>query len=106
MKPATALLAAILAATGSQAPLATAGPALAQSEAVTQTTVLSVENMFCELCPLTVKAAIERVPGVTAVVIDFEAKTATVTFDPTITSVEAIAATSTGVGYPAHVAGS
>ena len=43
----------------------------------------------------------QRVEGVRSVEIDFEAKTATVTFDPSIASVEAIAAASTNAGYPA-----
>jgi len=61
--------------------------------------------MYCELCPLTVKTAMERVPGVTSVVVDFDAKTATVTFDPAAVTIDAIAAASANVGYPAHVAG-
>ena len=47
----------------------------------------------------------ERVPGVTSVMIDFEAKTATVVFDPATATIEAIAAASADVGYPAHTSG-
>ena len=100
MKPATIILAALIAASGSLTALATAAPVLAQTEAGAKTTVLTVENMTCELCPLTVKTAMERVPGVTSVVIDFDAKTATVTFDPAAVTIEAIAAASADVGYP------
>ena len=71
----------------------------------TETKVFAVENMTCELCPLTVRTAMERVPGVTLVVVDFDAKTATVTFDPAAVTIDAIAAASANVGYPAHVAG-
>lgn len=105
MKPTTIALVALMTAGGSLAVLATAAPVLAQTEAAAETTVLTVENMTCELCPLTVKTAMERVPGVTSVVIDFDAKTATVTFDPAAATIEAIAAASANVGYPAHVAG-
>jgi mercuric ion binding protein len=42
---------------------------------------------------------------VQSVRIDFDAKTATVVFDPTVTSVEAIAAASADAGYPATVRG-
>ena len=63
-----------------------------------------VENMSCALCPVTVKTAMGRVPGVKSVEIDFKAKTATVVFDPSITTVETIAAASTNAGYPARPA--
>jgi len=82
-----------------------ASPVLAQAQTALQTVILAVENMTCELCPVTVKTAMARVPGVTSVVIDFDAKTATVTFDPSTTTIDAIAAASTNVGYPAHPAG-
>jgi mercuric ion binding protein len=87
------------------ATLSVATPALAQAKVVTETAVFAVENMYCELCPLTVKTAMERVSGVASVVVDFDAKTATVTFDPAVATREAIAAASSGVGYPAHLAG-
>ena len=93
-------------AVGSLTALATTVPVMAQAEAVTETKVLTVENMYCELCPLTVKTAMERVAGVISVEIDFGAKTATVTFDPATVTIEAIAAASASVGYPAHVEGS
>ncbi len=105
MKRATLVLAAMIAMGGSFTALTTVPAALAQSEAATQTTVFAVENMYCELCPLAVKTAMERVPGVTLVVVDFDDKTATVTFDPAIATMEAIAAASTNLGYPAHVSG-
>jgi mercuric ion binding protein len=105
MKHTSIVLVALMTLGGSLAALAAAAPVPAQAEAATQTTVLTVENMTCELCPLTVKTAMERVPGVTSVVIDFDAKTATVTFDPATATIEAIAAASTNVGYPARVAG-
>lgn len=73
--------------------------------AATQSATLAVENMTCALCPVTVKKAMERVNGVRSVNIDFAAKTATVVFDPAVTSVEAIAAASTNAGYPATIKG-
>ena len=66
-----------------------------------QTTTFAIENMTCALCPVTVKTAMEHVEGVQSVKIDFAAKTATVVFDPSVTTPEAIAAASTNVGYPA-----
>ena len=75
--------------------------ASAQAAAAEQRQIFAIENMTCALCPVTVKKAMEGVSGVKSVVIDFEAKTATVTFDATATTIEAIAAASTNAGYPA-----
>ena len=47
-----------------------------------QTVVLDVQNMTCELCPITVKAALGKVPGVADTKVDLATKTATVKFDP------------------------
>lgn len=69
--------------------------------AAEQRQIFAIENMTCALCPVTVKKAMEGVPGVKSVVIDFEAKTATVTFDGTTTTAALIAAASTNAGYPA-----
>ena len=51
--------------------------------ATPQTAVLDVQNMNCNLCPVTVKKSLELVPGVSQARIDFGKKTATVTFDAT-----------------------
>ena len=73
----------------------------AQAATAEQRQVFAIENMTCELCPVTVKKAMEGVQGVKSVEVDFEAKTAAVTFDPSATTIEAIAAASTNAGYPA-----
>lgn len=86
------------------APLSVA-PALAQDAAKMETKVFSIENMTCALCPVTVKKAMEKVAGVKSVTVDFDAKTATVIFDPSIATIEDIADASTFAGYPAHVNG-
>ena len=84
-------------------------PAAAQSAsqqvASAETTTFAIQNMTCALCPVTVKKAMEGIAGVTSVAIDFEAKTATVIFDPSVTNADAIAAASTNAGYPASVKG-
>jgi len=80
-------------------------PAFAsQVVASVQKVMFIVENMTCALCPVTVRTAMERVPGVKSVEVDFKAKTATVVFDPSLTTVEAIATASTNAGYPARPA--
>lgn len=65
-----------------------------------QTVVLDVENMTCELCPITVKKALDKVPGVAATKIDLAKKTATVKFDPERTNVAALVKATTNAGYP------
>ena len=69
-----------------------------------KTTTFLVDKMFCAACPITVKTAMAGVEGVKNVEIDFDAKTATVTFDPSIVSEAVIAAASTNAGYPAQPA--
>ena len=65
-----------------------------------QTVVLDVQNMTCELCPITVKKALSRVPGVTEVSVSNEKKQATVVFDDTQTTVAALTRATTDAGYP------
>jgi mercuric ion binding protein len=78
---------------------ADASEVTAQANEVTRT--FAVENMTCAACPFTVKKAMARVEGVKSVTVDFDAKTATAVFDPTVTTAQEIAAASANVGYPA-----
>jgi len=64
-----------------------------------------VDKMTCALCPVTVKAAMSGVVGVQSVEIDFDARTAHVVFDPSLTDPSAIAAASEQAGYPAALQG-
>lgn len=73
--------------------------------ATAQIRMFTIGNMTCPTCPITVKTAMSRVPGVRTVKIDFAAKTATVTFDPSVATPAKIAAASTGVGFPAQLRG-
>jgi mercuric ion binding protein len=73
--------------------------------AAERTQTFAIANMTCALCPLTVKTAMERVAGVRSVRVDFDAKTATVVYDPSIATVETIAEASTNAGYPATFVG-
>ena len=78
---------------------ADASQVTAQTNEVTRS--FAVENMTCPACPFTVKKAMARVDGVKSVTVDFDAKTATAVFDPTITTAQEIATASANVGYPA-----
>ncbi len=68
-----------------------------------QTVNLSIEKMYCALCPITVSKAMEQVEGVSQVEVSFEAKLAVVTFDDAITTWEQVALASTNAGYPASL---
>ena len=65
-----------------------------------QTDVLDVQNMTCNLCPVTVKKSLEQVSGVSRARIDFEKKTATVTFDADKTTAAALVNATTDAGFP------
>lgn len=71
-------------------------PALAEQQTVT----LSVPGMTCAACPFTVKAALNKVEGVSSVDVRYEERDARVTFDDAKTSVEALTQATTKAGYP------
>ena len=79
-------------------------PAHATDAAATKTVTLAVDNMTCAACPITVRKALEKVPGVAKAKVDLETKTATVTFDPAKTKVEALTRATTEAGYPSKLA--
>jgi len=68
-----------------------------------QTAILAVENMTCGTCPIVVKKALERVPGVTSTSVDFDKKTATVTFDPDRAISVRLTQATTEAGFPSKV---
>ena len=68
-----------------------------------QTTTLAVENMTCGTCPIVVKKALQRVPGVTSTSVDFDKKTATVTFDPDKATSATLTQATTDAGFPSKV---
>jgi mercuric ion binding protein len=76
---------------------------LAALAATPKTVTLDVKNMTCELCPITVKKSLERVPGVSVVRVNFDKKTATVTYDPDKAQPESLTRATTNAGYPSAV---
>ena len=76
---------------------------LAVLAAPPKTVTLTVQNMTCALCPITVKKSLEKVPGVSAVKVDFDKKTATVTYDADKAQPEALTTATTNAGYPSTV---
>ena len=72
--------------------------------AALQTVTLAVSKMTCAACPITVKKALFRVPGVTKVSVNLEKKQATVVFDDSKTNVLALTKATGDAGYPSSVA--
>ncbi|MGH8698301.1 MAG: heavy-metal-associated domain-containing protein [Burkholderiales bacterium] len=89
-KPLTLVLAAAL--------FAAAGALNAEPRTVT----LEVSNMTCALCPIAVKKAITRVPGVLDAKVDYDTKTAAVRFETEKTTIDAITAATANAGYPSR----
>jgi mercuric ion binding protein len=68
-----------------------------------RTVTLGVEHMNCAACPITVRKALSHVAGVSTSTVDMSAHTATVTFDPTRTTPQALATAVSEAGFPAKV---
>jgi mercuric ion binding protein len=83
---------------------------LAYAEATTaqpirqQTVTLNIENMTCAMCTVTIKKALQKVDGVQQVTVDYDSKTAVVTFDTLKTDSEALIKATTDAGYPGTLA--
>ena len=71
-----------------------------QAFAADKTVTLDVPGMYCEMCPITVRKALSRVPGVTNVNASYEKKEAVVTFDDTKASIDALTRATADAGYP------
>jgi len=74
------------------------GPAWASPRIV----ILNVSGMTCAACPITVKKALEKVPGVSKVEVRFEKKQVLVTFDDAKTNTDALVKATTNAGYPSQ----
>jgi len=76
---------------------------LANVASAAETTVtVAIKNMTCATCPITVREAIARVPGVKTVAVDFRTKLAVVTFDDAVATVDKLVAASRDAGFPAE----
>lgn len=68
-----------------------------------QTVILNVQNMTCPMCKFTIKKALSSVAGTEKVSVNYEDKTATVTFNPQETNNSDLINAITNAGYPATV---
>lgn len=73
------------------------------SLATPKTVTLSVPGMNCATCPITVRKALEKVPGVQKVKATLEPPEAAVTFDDAKTSVNTLTEATKQAGYPSSV---
>ncbi len=68
-----------------------------------QTVTLDVPGMTCKFCPITIRKALSKVPGVIEAKSDYDSKTATVTFDPEKTSLTDLTEATATASYPSTV---
>lgn len=77
--------------------------AITQAFAAVKTVTLSVSNMTCAVCPITVKKALQKISGVQKVNVSYETKEAIVIFDDTKVSVGQLESATFEAGYPAKL---
>jgi mercuric ion binding protein len=80
--------------------LATLSLAVGALAAGGHSATLAVSNMDCATCPITVRKALEKLPGVASAKVDFKTKLAVVSFDPAKTKPEALMKATSDAGYP------
>ena len=68
-----------------------------------QVIILSVENMTCSVCPVTVRKALEMHEGVSEANVFLKPPRAVVTFDDEHTDVQALIETTTNTGFPSSL---
>ncbi len=73
--------------------------------AAPKTVVLSVPGMTCAACPITVKRALTKTPGVSKAEVSYEKRQATVFFDDAKTNTAALTRATANAGYPSHLVG-
>lgn len=86
------------------ATLLLAGSPSSSAVAAERTVTLAIENMTCASCPYIIRQSLLQVPGVTAVTVSYEGKTAAVTFDDSRVDVAALQEATAAVGFPSRPA--
>jgi mercuric ion binding protein len=76
------------------------GSSVTAFAATPQTAVLDVQTMTCSMCSITIRKALEKVPGVLDAKVDYDHKTATVKYDPDKASPPALMKATTNAGFP------
>ena len=73
--------------------------------AASQSVTLFMPDMNCAACPITVKMALGKVPGVGKTEVNLERREAKVTFDDAKTNVDVLTRATKYAGYPSTVVG-
>jgi mercuric ion binding protein len=68
--------------------------------AKSQTVALNVPTMDCATCPITIKAALVKVPGVSQAKVSYQRREAIVVFDDAKTNVDELKKATLEAGYP------
>ena len=76
-------------------------PAFAAQKTVT----LDIPGMDCEICPITVRTALKKLPGVVSATATPQTKEEVVVYDDTKTNIKQIINATTQAGYPSTVKG-
>jgi mercuric ion binding protein len=66
-----------------------------------QTVSLTVPTMDCATCPITIKTALTKVPGVEKVKVSYEKREAVIVYDDAKATVADLKKATEDVGYPA-----
>ncbi|WP_075791463.1 mercury resistance system periplasmic binding protein MerP [Massilia putida] len=66
-----------------------------------QTVSLNVPTMDCATCPITIKTALAKVPGVSKVKVSYEKREAVIVYDDAQATVADLKKATEDVGYPA-----
>jgi mercuric ion binding protein len=66
-----------------------------------QTVALNVPTMDCATCPITIKAALSRVPGVSRVKVSYEKREAVIVYDDAQATPADLKKATADAGYPA-----
>ncbi len=73
------------------------------SNVTLKTVTLTVDKMTCAACPITVRIALKKVPGVITAKVSYKTKTAIVTFNPKVTTITALTKATGNAGYPSKL---
>jgi mercuric ion binding protein len=76
----------------------------AAASAAPRQVTLSVPTMDCATCPITIKAALLKVPGVTRAQVSYAHRRALVSFDDAKADVAALTRATRDAGYPSFAA--
>ena len=78
--------------------------AASSSFAAVREVTLTVPTMDCATCPVTIKVALMKVPGVKRAVVSYKSRNAKVTFDDARADVAALTRATDAAGYPSFLA--